>query len=112
MFLSLIKKKNAGLISDGLSYICSDFIEDWVKIAYPAKTKVLAEHGNAPFEEQCTHCEKEAVNVSLAHLLTYPFVREGLINKTLGLKGGYYDFVKGSFELWGLEYSISPPLSV
>jgi carbonic anhydrase len=55
---------------------------------------------------------QEAVNVSLGHLLTYPFVRDGLVNKTLGLKGGYYDFVKGSFELWGLEYSLSPSLSV
>ncbi|KAG6793498.1 hypothetical protein POTOM_002707 [Populus tomentosa] len=54
----------------------------------------------------------EAVNVSLGHLLTYPFVRDGLVNKTLGLKGGYYDFVKGSFELWGLEYSLSPSLSI
>ncbi|MCD9558778.1 Phospholipase A2 crotoxin acid subunit CA [Datura stramonium] len=46
---------------------------------------------------------KEAVNVSLGNLLTYPFVREGLVKKTLALKGGYYDFVKGGFELWGLE---------
>ncbi|XP_061943578.1 carbonic anhydrase 2-like [Populus nigra] len=90
----------------------TDFIEDWVKVCYPAKTKVLAEHANAPFPDLCTQCEKEAVNVSLGHLLTYPFVRDGLVNKTLGLKGGYYDFVKGSFELWGLEYSLSPSLSV
>ncbi|XP_011047313.1 PREDICTED: carbonic anhydrase 2 [Populus euphratica] len=90
----------------------TDFIEDWVKVCYPAKTKVLAEHANSPFPDLCTQCEKEAVNVSLGHLLTYPFVRDGLVNKTLGLKGGYYDFVKGSFELWGLEYSLSPSLSV
>ncbi|CAK7328061.1 unnamed protein product, partial [Dovyalis caffra] len=89
----------------------TDFIEDWVKVCYPARTKVLAEHGNLDFPELCTHCEKEAVNVSLGHLLTYPFVRDGLVKKTLGLKGGYYDFVKGSFELWGLEYSLSPSLS-
>ncbi|KAJ6776840.1 BETA CARBONIC ANHYDRASE 2 CHLOROPLASTIC [Salix koriyanagi] len=90
----------------------TDFIEDWVKVCYPARTKVLAAHANSPFPDLCTECEKEAVNVSLGHLLTYPFVRDGLVNKTLGLKGGYYDFVKGSFELWGLEYSLSPSLSV
>lgn len=55
---------------------------------------------------------QEAVNVSLGNLLTYPFVRDGLVKKTLALKGGYYDFVKGSFELWGLEFGLSPPLSV
>ncbi|KAJ4729222.1 Carbonic anhydrase [Melia azedarach] len=90
----------------------TDFIEDWVKIGLPAKSKVLAEHGDEPFPEQCTYCEKEAVNVSLGNLLTYPFVRDGLVNKTLALKGGYYDFVKGSFELWGLEFGLSPSLSV
>lgn len=90
----------------------TDFIEDWVKIGLPAKSKVVAEHGDKPFDEQCSICEKEAVNVSLGNLLSYPFVREGLVNKTLSLKGGYYDFVKGSFQLWGLDFSLSPPLSV
>ncbi|KAL0450664.1 UNVERIFIED_CONTAM: Carbonic anhydrase, chloroplastic [Sesamum latifolium] len=72
----------------------TDFIEDWVKICLPAKAKVLADHGDKPFGDQCAQCEKEAVNVSLGNLLSYPFVREGLVNKTLALKGGYYDFVK------------------
>ncbi|MGL8333393.1 hypothetical protein NA442_22665 [Salmonella sp. NW596] len=90
----------------------TEFIEDWVKIGLPAKAKVKAELGSSPFAEQCTLCEKEAVNVSLGNLLTYPFVRDGLVKKTLALKGGYYDFVKGSFELWGLEFGLSPPLAV
>ncbi|KAK9691575.1 hypothetical protein RND81_09G205400 [Saponaria officinalis] len=90
----------------------TDFIENWVKIGLPAKRKVLAEHGNATFEEQCYHCEKESVNNSLANLLTYPFVRDGLLNKTLTLKGGHYDFIKGSFELWGLDFNLSNSLSV
>lgn len=38
--------------------MCSDFIEDWVKIALPAKSKVKAEFGNASFPELCGHCEK------------------------------------------------------
>uniref|UniRef100_A0A7N0VCF7 carbonic anhydrase n=2 Tax=Kalanchoe fedtschenkoi TaxID=63787 RepID=A0A7N0VCF7_KALFE len=91
----------------------TDFIEDWVKICLPAKSKVKAEcGGDSPFPDMCATCEKEAVNVSLSNLLTYPFVREGLVKKTLALKGGYYDFVKGSFELWGLDFGLSPTLSV
>lgn len=90
----------------------TDFIEEWVKICLPAKHKVKAELGDKPFLEQCTMCEKEAVNVSLGNLLTYPFVRDGLVKKTLSLKGGYYDFVNGTFELWGLEFGLSPSLSV
>jgi carbonic anhydrase len=90
----------------------TDFIEDWVKIGAPAKAKVLSAHGNTPFGDQCVHCEKEAVNVSLSNLLTYPFVREGLVNKTLGLKGAHYDFVNGSFELWSLDFGLSSSISV
>ncbi|KAL5571365.1 hypothetical protein UlMin_020962 [Ulmus minor] len=90
----------------------TDFIEDWVKIGLPARNRVKSKHGNAGLPELCGHCEKEAVNVSLGNLLTYPFVREGLVNKTLGLKGGYYDFVNGKFELWGLDFGLNPSFSV
>ncbi|CAK9182739.1 unnamed protein product [Ilex paraguariensis] len=86
----------------------SDFIENWVKICLPAKAKVKAECGGLDFTEQCTNLEKEAVNISLGNLLTYPFVKEGAAKKTLSLKGGHYDFVKGSFELWSLDFGLSP----
>ncbi|XP_047310922.1 carbonic anhydrase 2-like [Impatiens glandulifera] len=87
------------------------FIEDWVKICSPAKTKVKSEAADAGFADQCVTCEKEAVNVSLGNLLTYPFVRDGLAKKTLSLKGAHYDFVKGTFDLWNLDFGISPSLS-
>ncbi|KAL3723134.1 hypothetical protein ACJRO7_035329 [Eucalyptus globulus] len=90
----------------------TDFIEDWVKICLPAKAKVNSQFNGAPLPDLCGHCEKEAVNVSLGNLLTYPFVRDGLVNKTLSLKGGYYDFVNGAFELWGLDFGLSSPLSM
>ncbi|GER54826.1 carbonic anhydrase [Striga asiatica] len=71
----------------------SDFIEEWVNICKPAKAK-------------------EAVNVSLGNLLTYPFVREAIVKKSLSLKGGHYDFVKGLFELWNLDFNLSPSVTV
>ncbi|XP_010243030.1 PREDICTED: carbonic anhydrase 2-like [Nelumbo nucifera] len=90
----------------------TDFIEDWVKICLAARKKVKSDNNSLSFQEQCTECEKEAVNISLKNLLTYPFVRDGLMKKTLALKGGFYDFVNGSFELWGLNFSLTPSLSV
>ncbi|KAI5352337.1 hypothetical protein L3X38_005228 [Prunus dulcis] len=90
----------------------SDFIEDWVKICSPAKNKIKTAYSALTFKEQCTNLEKEAVNVSLGNLLTYPFVRERVVNKTLSLNGGYYDFVNGSFQLWDLDFKITPHLSV
>jgi carbonic anhydrase len=77
----------------------TDFIEDWVKIGYPAREKVQAEHGTESLDEQCAICEKEAVKVSLENLKTYPFVKEGLEKGTLKIIGAHYDFVNGAFEL-------------
>ncbi|XP_056165726.1 carbonic anhydrase 2-like isoform X1 [Syzygium oleosum] len=90
----------------------SDFIEHWVNICAPAKTKVKSDHSSLTFAEQCAHCEKEAVNVSLGNLLTYPFVREAAVKQTVAVKGAHYDFVKGAFELWDLDFKLSPALSV
>ncbi|XP_057486095.1 LOW QUALITY PROTEIN: carbonic anhydrase 2-like [Actinidia eriantha] len=89
----------------------SDFIENWVKICLPAKAKVKSECSSLDFAAQCTYLEKEAVNVSLGNLLTYPFVRAGVIQKSLSIKGGHYDFVKGTFELWNLDFGLSPSQS-
>ncbi|KAH8495278.1 hypothetical protein H0E87_018459 [Populus deltoides] len=90
----------------------SDFIENWVKICSAAKSTVAKKAGSLTFEEQCHNCEKEAVNVSLGNLLTYPFVRDAVVNDAVSLKGAHYDFVKGTFELWDLDFTISPSISV
>ncbi|XP_019430334.1 PREDICTED: carbonic anhydrase, chloroplastic-like isoform X2 [Lupinus angustifolius] len=90
-----------------------DFIDDWLKIALPAKIKVLEEHPYADFEKQCTFCEKESVNNSIVNLKTYPLVKNGVSEKSLQILGGYYDFVNGKFELWEYESeSITIPFSI
>ncbi|CAI8608543.1 unnamed protein product [Vicia faba] len=91
--------------------IASDFIEHWVQICSAAKSKVKVEASELDFSEQCTNLEKEAVNVSLGNLLTYPFVREAVVKKTVALKGAHYDFVKGGLELWDINFKVSSSLS-
>jgi len=34
------------------------FVEEWVRIGAPAKTRVQADHASAPFEDQCSALEK------------------------------------------------------
>ncbi|XP_050365220.1 carbonic anhydrase 2-like [Argentina anserina] len=84
-----------------------DFIDDWVNIAVEAKNKVKAQgKGNDA-------CAREAVNVSLENLLTYPYVRKASSERKLAVRGGYYDFVNGVFELWEKHDShISPPMII
>lgn len=83
------------------------FIENWIKIGKEARSKVNKLHGNLPFDQQCSACEKEAVNVSLTNLLTFPFVRDAVLRGTLTLHGGYYNFVDGTFTRWSFNYSIT-----
>jgi carbonic anhydrase len=78
------------------------FVEDWVRIGFPAKKKVQKECAEMSFEDQCAALEKEAVNVSLQNLNTYPFVKDALAAGTLKLVGGHYDFVSGKFDTWEL----------
>ncbi|TVU01155.1 hypothetical protein EJB05_53402 [Eragrostis curvula] len=61
------------------------FVEDWVRVGSPAKAKVQAEHASAPFADQCSFLEKEALEKG-----------------TLKLVGAHYDFVDGKFETWEL----------
>ncbi|WCJ31168.1 Carbonic anhydrase [Euphorbia peplus] len=97
------------LMSPDDGHCSSDFIGNWVQICSNAKNKIKTEFEKLTLEEQCHNCEKEAVNVSLGNLLTYPFVRNAVMNNDLKLKGAHYDFVKGNFELWHFDFKLSPP---
>jgi len=80
-----------------------DFIGSWVHIGMPAKQKTLSLLGHKSFLEQCSFCEQEAVNLSLANLLTFPFIRERLESGRLHIYGMHYDFVKGELTSWRIE---------
>ncbi|GFZ03727.1 carbonic anhydrase 1 [Actinidia rufa] len=90
----------------------NDFVHEWIKIGLPAKAKVMAEAGDEPLEKLCSICEREAVNLSLVNLLTYPYVQARVAKGTLKLMGGHYDFVHGKFELWGFNAETIPLLCI
>ncbi|GFZ03737.1 carbonic anhydrase 1 [Actinidia rufa] len=92
--------------------VLSDFVHEWIKIGLPAKAKVMAEAGDEPLEKLCSICEREAVNLSLVNLLTYPYVQARVAKGTLKLMGGHYDFVHGKFELWGFNAETIPLLCI
>ncbi|KAF3437037.1 hypothetical protein FNV43_RR19790 [Rhamnella rubrinervis] len=87
-----------------------DFIDEWLKIGLPAKAKILAQ-GDV-HENKYEACAREAVNLSLVNVQTYPYVQKAIAENKLALRGGYYDFVNGSFELWDLKTCISPPIII
>ncbi|WZZ58642.1 hypothetical protein YC2023_058749 [Brassica napus] len=87
------------------------FIDNWIQIGTPAKNMVKQDFKHLSFNDQCSYCEKEAVNVSLGNLLSYPFVKERVVKNKLALRGAHYDFVKGTFDLWELDFKTTPAFS-
>ncbi|CAN8233572.1 unnamed protein product [Cochlearia groenlandica] len=95
-------------IEDDAAPTQSDFIENWVKIGAQARNKIKEEHQDLSYDDPCNKCEKEAVSVSLANLLSYPFVRATVVKNTLALRGVHYNFVKGTFYFWELDFKTTP----
>ncbi len=77
-----------------------DFIESWMAIAKPARALVCdAPDAPASFEARCTACEHQAVRVSLANLLTFPWIAQRVRDGALTLAGLHFDVESGKLEM-------------
>lgn len=79
----------------GVSNPEPSFISRWVNIAAKAKQVVLQKHPDDTVDAQCTHCEMEAIRVSLDNLRTFPFVAKAIEAYGLELYGLYFDIEEG-----------------
>lgn len=75
------------LPEDGFS-----FIGPWMKVASPAREKALQQ----PVDERQRCCEQEAVKVSLANLLTFPWIARRVEGGKLALHGWYFRIDDGA----------------
>jgi carbonic anhydrase len=80
----------------------TDLVGNWVKVGLPAKEKVKQLHPELSFDEQVSLCEKEAVNVSLKNLLTYPYVKERVKGGGLHIHGMHYNLRHGRLTSWDI----------
>jgi len=77
------------------------FITPWMSIAEEARRGVLASAGAGGAEARASACEQQAVRISLANLMSFPFVRENVDAGRLQLHGWYFDLDRG--ELCGFD---------
>ena len=75
------------------------FVDPWMGIAKNAREKVLKEHKDKSFDDQCSYCEKASIEISLNNLLTFPWIKEKRDSDKLTLHGWYFDIKTGSL-LW------------
>ncbi len=78
-----------------------DFVDAWMKIAKAARQRVCdsPETAEADFETQCAACEHEAVRVSLANLLTFPWIKERVMDGRLTLAGLHFNVETGHLQM-------------
>ena len=85
----------------------NDFIDQWMEIASQACERTRLDAGHLPFAAQCAHCERESVNVSLANMLTFPWIKDAVAKRKLQLHGWYYDMEGATMSTWKLKYQIT-----
>lgn len=77
------------------------FVQQWMKIAAPAKDIVMSKHAHDDLETQCKECEKETILISLKNLETFPFIKKAQQENGLELFGVYFDLENG--HLWSYD---------
>ncbi|XP_057974931.1 beta carbonic anhydrase 5, chloroplastic-like isoform X2 [Malania oleifera] len=82
----------------------SSFMKNWIANGKVAMLRTKAAVAHLSFDQQCRHCEKESINRSLLHLLTYPWIEDRARKEMLSVHGGYYDFLNCTFEKWTLDF--------
>lgn len=90
---------------DGAPPEAQDFVARWIEIAEPARR---AGEGVAPGEARYRACEEETVRVTLANLMSFPWVAEAVAAGRLKLHGAYFDIRDGVLHLLGPDGRFEP----
>ena len=77
-----------------------DFIASWMAIAKEARARVC-DAPDAPddFDALCSQCERESIRVSLANLLTFPWVKSRVEDGALKLAGLHFNVQSAALEV-------------
>lgn len=83
------------LLQTGVTANPDSFIDDWMKLVDSARVSVEQDYADASAEQRQTACEQRAIMVSLANLLTFPWIAQRVAAGTLRLHGWYLDINQG-----------------
>jgi carbonic anhydrase len=89
---------------EGAPVEASDFVGRWVRIAEPARQRAM----QAPPEERQTVCEHETVRLSLANLMTFPWIKDAVEAGHTTLHGCFFGIQSGVLERLGADGNFRP----
>jgi carbonic anhydrase len=92
------------VLMEGAPEAAQDFLEPWMRIAEPAKRRVLQRR---PADPQ-TECERESIKLSLENLLTFPWIAERVAAGRLQLTGTIFDIRSGILASLRPDGSFAP----
>jgi len=75
----------------------SFFIHSWLSLMKPGYEK-LSKTTNNKFNKK--ELEKQSIIISLKNLMTYPFIKDAVIEKNLNLHGLWFDIAVGNLEAY------------
>ncbi|HEY6453313.1 MAG TPA: carbonic anhydrase [Steroidobacteraceae bacterium] len=81
-----------------------DFLLPWMRIAEPARRRVLERASADPQ----TDCERESVKLSLENLLTFPWIADRVAAQRLKLTGTIFDIRSGSLVMLQPDGTFAP----
>jgi carbonic anhydrase len=81
------------------------FLGNWIDVARDVRTRVLASSSADAGQRAAEH---ECVKLSLANLLTYPWVREAVRDARMRLHGTWFDIRSGILERLEADGSFTP----
>ncbi|HEY6456933.1 MAG TPA: carbonic anhydrase [Steroidobacteraceae bacterium] len=81
-----------------------DFLMPWMRIAEPARRRVLERASADPQ----TDCERESVKLSLENLLTFPWIADRVAAQRLKLTGTIFDIRSGSLVMLQPDGTFAP----
>jgi carbonic anhydrase len=91
---------------DGAAPGAGGFIAHWIDLLDDARARIVAEHGEGPAAIRAL--ELETVRVSIANLLTFPFVAERAAAGSLRIHGAYFAIADGVLHVMGDDGAFAP----
>ncbi len=77
----------------------NDFINLWLEMAASARDRTLSENGLSR-EERQRYCELEALKSSVANLLTFPWLKARIEDRSLQVDALYLDLERGGLLIY------------
>jgi carbonic anhydrase len=92
------------VLLEGAPDPAGDFLLPWMRIAEPAKRRVLQRASADPQSD----CEQESVRLSLENLLTFPWIADRVAEHRLQLTGTIFDIRSGVLALLQADGAFVP----